>query len=115
MMIEIFKDVWLRRSAAKWWALRDSNPRPTRCKRDALPLRQAPPNWNVLWNKKGRRQAQSAGVAQLATAANSTFAAAGGLPFSSRPLTAKVSARRLISMGTAGLGTVLLFPGSQLA
>src|SRR6266404_5252126 len=26
----------------EWWALRDSNPRPTRCKRDALPLRQAP-------------------------------------------------------------------------
>ena len=24
--------------SAKWWAVRDSNPRPTRCKRDALPL-----------------------------------------------------------------------------
>src|SRR5882724_5314940 len=31
-----------RRDARKWWAMRDSNPRPSPCKGAALPLRQPP-------------------------------------------------------------------------
>src|SRR6202142_3828602 len=41
------------RSKAKsegWWAMRDSNPRPSPCKGAALPLRQ-PPNQNHLISK----------------------------------------------------------------
>src|ERR1043165_4748012 len=33
----LFCSAWLTEGAKGWWAMRDSNPRPPRCKRDALP------------------------------------------------------------------------------
>jgi hypothetical protein len=41
-----------RQRAPGWWAMRDSNPRPTACKAAALPLRQSPSH-HFAWNPSG--------------------------------------------------------------